>query len=78
VGVKQWDISSTTLLNQFEIMRYKIQGEAFFEDILFENLPLEEEDRINFNDCIINEEKRITFSIQNNSAEAIKFNWQHH
>ena len=40
VGNKNWDISATTLLNQFETMRFKIQGEAYFEDILFENLPL--------------------------------------
>lgn len=26
VGNKQWDITATTLLNQFETMRFKIQG----------------------------------------------------
>ena len=59
-------------------MRFKVQGDAYFEDVLFENLPLEEEDKIGFGDCIINEEKRITFSLQNNSTEVVKFSWGYH
>jgi hypothetical protein len=31
-------------------------------------MPLEEEDKINFGDCVIKEEKRLNFSIRNNSA----------
>ena len=78
VGMKEWEITSSTLLNQFEVMRFKIQGEAYFEEILFENLPLEEEEKVNFDDCIINEEKRITFSIRNNSTSCMKFQWAQH
>jgi len=77
-GVKIWDISAITLLNQFEVMRFRVEGEAYNEEVLFENLPLEEEDKINFNDCVIKEEKRLNFSIKNNSAEAIKFTWGFH
>lgn len=59
-------------------MRFKIQGEAYYEDIIFENLPNEEEDKINFDDCVIGEEKRITFSLRNNSNSIIKFKWTEH
>lgn len=69
---------ATTLLNQFETMRFRITGEAYYEDLLFENLPLEEEDKVNFDDCIINEEKRVTFSLKNNSNSITKFNWAFH
>jgi hydrocephalus-inducing protein len=41
-------------------------------------LPLEEEDKINFGDCIIKEEKRLNFSIKNNAAEVVKFQWGFH
>ena len=78
VGVKVWEINCTTLLNQFESFRFKIEGEAYDENILFENLPLEEEDKISFGDCVIKEEKRITFSIKNNNLEPIRFNWAYH
>lgn len=78
VGVKVWEISCNTLLNQFESYRFKIEGEAYTEDILFENLPLEEEDKINFGDCVIKEEKRLNFSIKNNTDEVIKFQWGNH
>lgn len=63
-GVKVWEINCTTLLNQFEVYKFKIEGEAYTEDILFENLPLEEEDKINFGDCVVKEEKRLNFSIK--------------
>ena len=53
-GTKVWQISCSTLLNQFEVFRFKIEGEAYSEDILFENLPLEEEDKVNLGDCIVN------------------------
>ena len=59
-------------------MRFKVQGEAYFEEILLENLPLEEEDKVNFGDCVIKEEKRITFSLRNNSTSSIKFQWGEH
>lgn len=59
-------------------MRFRIEGEAYTEEILFENLPSEEEDKIAFGDCIIKEEKRLNFSIKNNANEAIKFQWALH
>lgn len=67
--MKVWEINCTTLLNQFEVYKFKIEGEAYTkiihtEDILFENLPLEEEDKINFGDCVVKEEKRLNFSIK--------------
>lgn len=77
-GVKFWEISAQTLLNQFEVLRFRIEGEAYNEEILFENLPLEEEDKITFGDCIIKEEKRLNFSIKNNAQECVKFQWAFH
>lgn len=53
VGVKLWEITCQTLLNQYEVLRFKVEGEAFAEDILLENLPNEEEDKVNFDDCCI-------------------------
>lgn len=52
-----------------------ITGEGFYEDIVFENLPNESEDEVNLGDCIIGQEKPITFAVKNNSNEVIKFNW---
>jgi hydrocephalus-inducing protein len=31
VGVKIWEITASTLLNQFETMRFRIEGEAYNE-----------------------------------------------
>ena len=31
-----------------------VQGEGFYEDIVFEDLPNELEDEINLGDCILN------------------------
>jgi hypothetical protein len=34
VGIKVWEISCQTLLNQYEVIKFKIEGEAYSEDIL--------------------------------------------
>jgi len=52
-----------------------VQGEGFYEDIVFEDLPNELEDEVNLGDCILNYEKKLTFAVKNNSAEPIRFNW---
>jgi len=52
-----------------------VQGEGFYEDIVFEDLPDELEDEINLGDCILNSEKKLTFAVKNNSPESIKFTW---
>ena len=74
-GSKTWTISMQTLLNPYENWKIMVKGEGFYEDITFEGLPLELEDEINLDDCIINVEKRHTFFIRNNSNAQIKFNW---
>jgi hydrocephalus-inducing protein len=63
------------LLNPYEVSRILINGDAFHEDIIFENLPNDLEDSIEMGDCIINTEKRITFNIKNNSESQLKFNF---
>jgi hypothetical protein len=55
------------LLNPYEISRVLINGDAFHEDILFENLPKDLEDTIEMGDCVINQENRIVFAVRNNS-----------
>ena len=52
-----------------------IQGEGFYEDITFEGLPQNLEDEINLGDCIINSSKFLSFNVQNNSKEPVKFVW---
>ncbi len=74
-GIKNWEINAQTLLNQYEVTRFKVQGEGFFEEVLFQNLPEDQEDKCNFGDCIIDKQKRINFSIKNNSAAPVKFQW---
>jgi hydrocephalus-inducing protein len=61
--------------NQYETSVVKIKGEAFEEDILFDNLPDEVEDELVFGECIVNEEKNISFNMKNNSNQPIKFTW---
>lgn len=42
-----------TLLNPYEVTKFMITGEGFYEDIVLEGLPDEAEDEINFgNDCV--------------------------
>ncbi len=43
-----------TLMNPYEVSRILISGDAFHEDITFENLPNELEDQFELGDCIIN------------------------
>lgn len=38
-----------------------IQGEGYYESIVFEGLPQESEDEIQLGDCVINQLKKITF-----------------
>jgi hypothetical protein len=42
-----------TLLNPYELTKFLIQGDGFYEDIVFEKLPNESEDEINLGDCVI-------------------------
>ncbi|EGR29178.1 hypothetical protein IMG5_161280 [Ichthyophthirius multifiliis] len=74
-GIKQWQIQLQTLLNPYEITKFMIQGEGYYEDIVLEGLPEDLEDEINFSNCIIQEEKKCGFFIKNNKSEHIKFNW---
>jgi hydrocephalus-inducing protein len=62
-------------MNPYEVSRILVSGDAFHEDITFENLPNDLEDQIELGDCIINTEKRILFNIKNNSQNQIKFNF---
>lgn len=52
-----------------------IQGEGFYEDVVFENLPNDLEDEVDLGNCVINQEKKVFFAVKNNSSEPIKFQW---
>ncbi|CAD8206755.1 unnamed protein product [Paramecium octaurelia] len=71
VGVKQHYFVMQTLLNPYEVTKVAVTGEAFQEDIVFENL----DDEVQFGDCIINTEKKIQFFLKNNGANTIRFQW---
>ena len=62
-----------TLLNPYEVTKIAVNGDAFFEEIVFENLPTEDE--VFFGDCIINIEKKLTFVLRNNGNALIRFQW---
>lgn len=74
-GVKQWQIAMQTLLNPYELTKFMIQGDGFYEDIVFEGLPDEAEDEVNIGDCVNEVEKKLGFYIKNNKADVMKFNW---
>lgn len=46
------------------------------EDILFENLPDDSEDRCSFKNSVIGKEKSVNFLIRNNSSNVLRFNWK--
>lgn len=64
-----------TLLNPYEVTKFMISGEGFYEDIVMEGLPDEAEDEVNFGYCISLVEKKVGFYVRNNRAEGIKFSW---
>lgn len=63
------------MLNPYELTKFIIQGEGFYEDIVFENLPDKYEDEVNLGDCVINQEKKVHFAIKNNADKPVKFVW---
>jgi len=73
VGLKQWQIALQTVSNPFELTKLMVQGEGFFENVVFENLPNDREDEVSLGDCCINVEKAISFEVKNNGEEVIRF-----
>jgi hypothetical protein len=70
-----WDISVTTLLNDYEKQVIQVQGEGYFDAIVFEQLPKGKEDELIFEDCVINKRRRIKFNIRNTSQDVIRYHW---
>jgi len=52
-----------------------MKGEAFEDEILFDDLPLASEDTLNFGDTWINHEKIVPFQMFNNGKNWIRFTW---
>lgn len=55
------------MLNPYELTKFMIMGEGFYEDVVFENLPDNKEDEIDLGDCVINSERKAHFAIKNNA-----------
>jgi hydrocephalus-inducing protein len=64
-----------TMLNPYEVTKFMISGEGFYEDIVLESLPEDAEDEINFGNCVTETVSKIGFYVKNNKSETIKFNW---
>ena len=64
-----------TLHNPYECHKVIIQGEGFQESVIFENLPNDQEDMIQFGDAIIKKSKAVNFDILNTSEKPIRFEW---
>jgi len=65
----------STLSNPYESLTIAIEGEGYREDIMFENLPHDKEDECHFGDCIIGEEKSVSFFMKNYCENPVKFEW---
>jgi len=75
IGTFVHEIHLKTLLNPFEHTIIELKGEAFEDEILFDNLPNNSEDSLEFGDCWNNYEKIHTFIMINKSKDWIKFTW---
>lgn len=76
VGSSTHEIKMSTLHNPYENVSIVLQGEGYQEDIMFENLPDDREDECKLGDCIVGQEKSITFRLKNYCDSAVKFMWQ--
>ena len=75
-GQKRWEIIAKTHDNPYENPKIVVVGEGYQEQIIFDGLPNDLTDEINFGDCVVNTEKKLTFKAKNNSNTAIRFNWE--
>jgi len=64
-GKARHELKMITLHNPYENPLIVLEGEAYVEDVSFENLPEDEQDILNFGDCVVNKEKTVNFKIMN-------------
>mmetsp|Transcript_116279 Transcript_116279/g.249898 ORF Transcript_116279/g.249898 Transcript_116279/m.249898 type:complete len:109 (-) Transcript_116279:408-734(-) len=69
------ELNIKTMLNPFENVVIDMRGEAFQDEILFDDLPGQSEDTMRFEDCWVNVEKTLNFQMLNNSKTWIRFTW---
>lgn len=69
------ELKITTLSNPYESQVYLLSGEGYQEDVMFTHLPDDKEDECNFGDCIVGQDKYLTFNLHNFSDHIIKFEW---
>ena len=71
----RYQMEFETLHNPYECHKVIIQAEGFQESVIFENLPNDQEDIIEFGDAIVNKSKAVNFDILNTSEKPIRFEW---
>jgi len=74
-GAFTHELNIKTLLNPFENIVIDLKGEAFEDDILFDDLPFASEDTLTFGDTWVNHERIQPFTMVNNSKNWIRFTW---
>lgn len=71
----KYQMEFETLHNPYECHKVIIQAEGYQETVTFENLPEEQEDKLEFGDAIVKKTKSINFDILNTSDKPIRFEW---
>ena len=72
---EKYVLNFNTLHNPYECHKVQIMGEGYIEHLTFEGLPNGLEDELVFGDCIVNKQKSISFTMNNNSDSIVKFKW---
>lgn len=75
VGEFKKPLTVSVLRNQFERRVFSLVGEAYTEDVIFENLPEDADDKLDLGDISVGREVTATFTLTNRAAEARRFEW---
>lgn len=73
VGDFQKKLTVSVLGNAFEKRSFSLVGEAYTEDVIFEGLPEDADDKLGLGDCPVGVEKQVSFQLNNRAAEARRF-----
>eukprot|EP00698_Gefionella_okellyi_P022526 TRINITY_DN7486_c0_g1_i1.p1 TRINITY_DN7486_c0_g1~~TRINITY_DN7486_c0_g1_i1.p1 ORF type:complete len:4186 (-),score=1237.39 TRINITY_DN7486_c0_g1_i1:99-12656(-) len=64
--------------NTFENATIALSGEAYMEEIMFDDLPEGLDNELKFGDVPVDSNKQLSFSLRNLSAEPRRFEWAQH
>jgi hydrocephalus-inducing protein len=73
VGDFKKKLTVSVLGNAFEKRSFSLVGEAYTEDVIFEGLPEDADDKLGLGDCPVGVEKQVSFQLNNRAAEARRF-----